>query len=97
MGGLHILPVAACLNNLMPVNFTGIIQSDGYPADRAFANGRKRAIELAVCWAHVHRKFYEALESSPRTAGWLLRQIQHLYRIEANLREHRAGPRLHQA
>ena len=28
------------------------------------------------------------------TAGWLLRQIQHLYRVETHLREHRAGPRL---
>jgi hypothetical protein len=45
----------------------------------------------------VRRKFYEALEQSPRVAGWLMGQIQHLYRIEANLREHRAGPRLRQA
>jgi len=37
------------------------------------------------------------MESSPRTAGWFVRQIQHLYRIEANWREHHAGPRLRQA
>ena len=30
-------------------------------------------------------------------SGWLLRQIQHLYRLEAGLRQHRAGPRLRQA
>ena len=52
-------------------------------AYRAFANGRGGPIELAGCWAHVRRKFYEALEQSPRTSGWLLRQIQHLYRVEA--------------
>ncbi len=34
-----------------------------------------------------------ALEQSRRENA-LVRQIQHLYRIEANLREHRAGPRL---
>jgi hypothetical protein len=34
------------------------------------------------------------LESSPRIAGWLLHQIQHLYRIESRLREQGAGPRL---
>jgi len=45
----------------------------------------------------VRRKFYEAIESSPRTAGWLVRQIQHLYRVEAGLREHRAGPQLREA
>ena len=59
--------------------------------------GRGQTIELAGCWAHVRRKFHEALESSPRLAGWFLRQIQHLYRIEARLREHQAGPRLRAA
>jgi len=87
---------AACLDHLIPRNFTGTLQCDGYSAYRAFANGRK-GIELAGCWAHVRRKFYEALESSPRTSGWLVRQIQQLYRIETNLREQRAGPRLRQA
>ena len=67
------------------------------PPIATFANGRGPAIQLAGCWAHVRRKFYEALEQSPRTAGWLVRQIQHLYRIEASLREQRAGPRLRQA
>lgn len=88
---------AACLENIIPVNFTGTLQCDGYSAYRAFANSRGPAIQLAGCWAHVRRKFYEALESSPRTVGWLLRQIQHLYRVEANLREQGAGPRLRQA
>jgi transposase len=88
---------SACLDNVIPTNFQGTLQCDGYSAYRAFANGRGGAIALAGCWAHVRRKFYEALASSPRTAGWIVRQIQHLYRIEANLREHRAGPRLRQA
>ena len=30
-------------------------------------------------------------------AGWLMRQIQHLYRIEAELRQAKAGPALRQA
>jgi transposase len=88
---------AACLDNVIPVNFIGTLQCDGYSAYRAFANTRGQGIELAGCWAHVRRKFYEALEPSPRVAGWLVRQIQHLYRIEAELREHHAGPRLRQA
>jgi transposase len=88
---------AACLENIVPVNFQGTLQCDGYAAYRAFANSRSGAIELAGCWAHVRRKFYEALEQSPRTAGWLVRQIQHLYRVEASLRERRAGPRLRHA
>jgi transposase len=85
---------AACLERVIPATFTGTVQCDGYAAYRAFANGRAGKIELAGCWAHVRRKFYEALESSPCTAGWLLRQIQHLYRVEAVLREAHASPKV---
>jgi len=88
---------AACLNNVIPVGFRGVVQCDGYAAYRAFADSRNGQIQLSGCWAHVRRKFYEALEQSPRTAGWLVRQIQHLYRVEASLRERRAGPRLRHA
>ena len=87
----------ACLDRVVPLTFTGTLQSDGYAAYRACVNGRKEIITLAGCWAHVRRKFYEASETSPQMSGWLLRQIQHLYRVEASLREHRAGPQLRQA
>lgn len=83
---------AVCLDEIIPQNFTGIIQCDGYAAYRAFANGRS-GIELAGCWAHVRRKFYEATIQSPGTSGWLVRQIQNLYQIEANLRASHAGPK----
>jgi hypothetical protein len=88
---------AACLDNIIPVDFTGTIQCDGYSAYRSFANGRNGTIELAGCWAHVRRRFHEALEQSPKTAGWVMRQIQHLYRVEGRLREHKAGPELRAA
>jgi transposase len=88
---------AACLNKLIAVDFAGTVQCDGYSAYPAFAEKRSGKIVLAGCWAHARRKFYEALEHAPRTAGWLVRQIQHLYQIEARLREQRAGPRLREA
>src|SRR5271154_192101 len=88
---------AECLGNIIPVDFKGTVQCDGYSAYRAFANRRNGTIELAGCWAHARRKFHEALEQSPKTAGWVMRQIQHLYRVEARLREHPAGPRLREA
>jgi transposase len=90
---------ATCLNNIIPVDFNGTVQCDGYSAYRSFAN-RRNGIELAGCWAHVRRKFHEALEQSPKTAGWIMRQIQHLYRVEARLRESRrggTGPKLREA
>ena len=88
---------AACLEQVVPATFTGTLQCDGYAGYRAFANSHRQSIELAGCWAHVRRKFHEALTSAPRVAGWLLRQIQNLYHIEARLREGRAGPRLRAA
>jgi transposase len=85
---------AACLDNLLPVDFTGTVQCDGYRAYDAYARRSAGEITLASCWAHVRRKFFEAKESAPRTAGWFLRQIQHLYRIERRLREKRCSPKL---
>jgi transposase len=93
----HTSRAAACLEAILPASFKGIIQCDGYSGYRAFANGRSGAITLAGCWAHVRRKFYEAREQSPRSSAWLLRQIQHLYRIESALRDQQAGPNLRQA
>lgn len=88
---------AACLESIIPMTFSGVLQCDAYSAYQSFANGRCKAIELAGCWAHVRRKFYEAKEQSPKVAGWLLRQLQNLYRIEGKLREQEAGPKLRDA
>jgi transposase len=88
---------ASCLGRIIPADFRGTVQSDGYAAYRTFAAARAGAVTLAGCWAHVRRKFHEAREQAPRTAGWLLRQLQHLYRIEARLRERRAGAALRSA
>ena len=85
---------ATCLEIVLPATFSGTIQCDGYAGYRTFARRHPEPIILAGCWAHVRRKFHEALESSPRLAGWVLRQIQHLYQIEAKLREQQAGPNL---
>jgi hypothetical protein len=87
----EISRAARCLESVLPVDFKGTIQCDGYSAYDAYARQRQGAVTLADCWAHVRRKFFEAKESAPRTAGWILRQIQHLYRIEARLREKRCS------
>jgi transposase len=88
---------ATCLENILPVDFSGIAQCDGYHAYRSFARTRGAQIVLAGCMAHVRRKFYEAREQAPRVAGWILRQMQLLYEIESRLRETRAGPHLRAA
>lgn len=88
---------ALCLDHIIPVDFKGTVQCDGYAAYRSLASKRNGAVALAGCWAHVRRKFFEALEQSPKTGGWIMRQIQNLYQVEARLREQQAGPGLRQA
>ena len=85
---------ASCLGNIVPVDFTGTLQCDGYAAYPSFAKQHPQPIMLAGCWAHVRRKFHEAREQSPKISGWFLRQIQLLYQVEAALREKKAGPAL---
>ena len=87
-----------CLKAFVPESFVGVMQCDGYRAYRTFARQRE-GITLAGCWAHTRRKFYDAFQigEAKGQSGWILRQIQHLYRIEERLRESRAGPALRQA
>ncbi|MBX7209432.1 MAG: IS66 family transposase [Verrucomicrobiaceae bacterium] len=84
---------ATCLENIVPPDFQGIIQCDGYSAYDAFIKTPARAgrIELAGCMAHMRRKFFEARDEG-EDPQWVLAQVQQLYQIEARLREARAGP-----
>ncbi len=87
---------AECLHTVLPVDFRGIVQCDGYSAYASFAR-KKDQLQLAGCWAHVRRKFFEARQQDPPVAGWLLRQIRQLYRLEKKLRRLHAGPDLRAA
>jgi transposase len=88
---------ASCLEKIIPVDFRGTIQCDGYEAYDCFAKGRGEKIVLAGCLAHVRRKFFAAKETAPKVAGWFLQHFAHLYQLEAQLRQSRAGPRRRQA
>ena len=101
----HTSRATACLNDMLE-GFGGTIQCDGYSAYKRYARLRRIAIadgkelpkiELAACWAHARRKFYDAMSECPVEAGWILGQIQHLYRIESRLRKARAGADLRDA
>ena len=89
----HTGRAAACLESLVPPEFTGLIQCDGYSAYESFIKSpaRKGSIQLAGCLAHARRKFFEA-KAEGTDPQWVLLQMQHLYQIEARLREARAGP-----
>jgi len=88
---------ATCLEKIIPVDFRGVLQCDGYEAYDCFARRRGEAIVLAGCLAHVRRKFYDARETASKVAGWFLKHLQNLYALEPKLRNARAGPKLRQA
>lgn len=88
---------ARCLENIIPVDFTGTVQCDAYAAYASFASTRKMPLTLAGCWAHARRNFYEAREQAPLRAAWVLHQIGLLYRVERDLRQTKAGPALRAA
>ena len=65
-------------------DFAGILQVDGYGGYAALAK-RRSQVQLAFCWSHVRRKFYELADKSPvATEG--LRRIALLYAVEAEVR-----------
>jgi len=86
------------LLNILPEDFTGTVQCDGYGAYRTMLK-KRTGVRLAGCWAHMRRNFHEAfkLKDTPVRSAWVLRQIKHLYAIERKLRKSRAGPNLRAA
>lgn len=69
-------------------DFRGIIQSDGYPAYDFF--DKKEGVVHLHCMTHARRKFFEAKNNDPPRASYFLREVQKLYKIEADLRDQNA-------
>jgi transposase len=84
---------AKALDEILPPDFTGIIQCDGYAAYESLSQSEERqgSIILAGCMAHMRRKFFAA-KAEGEDAQWMLTQLQKLYRIESQLRQSRASP-----
>lgn len=74
-------------------DFAGILQVDGYGGYAALAK-RQPQVQLAFCWAHVRRKFYELADTAP-VATEVLRRIALLYAIEGEARGSTAEQRRH--
>jgi len=66
-------------------DFAGIVQVDGYAGYRPLA--RKNSVQLAFCWSHVRRRFYELAAAGPAPiASEALERIAALYAIEKEIR-----------
>jgi transposase len=73
-------------------NFRGTVQVDGYPGFEQLPTAGH--IQLAACWAHARRKFYEVHEATGSPiAAEALRRIADLYAIDAIIRGHTAEVR----
>ncbi|MEI6715942.1 MAG: IS66 family transposase [Verrucomicrobiota bacterium] len=88
---------AECLKRVIPVDFDGKLQCDGYEGYPCFAKKHAGKLVLVGCWAHVRRAFFEAQTEAPKLVGFILRQIQLLYAVEKELKEAKAVPRLKEA
>jgi transposase len=87
---------ADCLESIIPADYRGIIQCDGWKSYNRFVKDRAakgHPIQLAGCMAHARRYFYDA-KAEGEDALWVLLQMQKLYHIETRLRDSRAGPEL---
>jgi hypothetical protein len=72
--------------------FTGILQVDGYAGYRALAV--RGDVQLAFCWAHVRRRFYELAAAGPAPiASEALERIAELYAVETEIRGRSADER----
>jgi transposase len=72
--------------------FKGILQVDGYAGYRALAE--RGNVQLALCWAHVRRRFYELAAAGPAPiASEALERIARLYAVESNIRGRSADER----
>jgi transposase len=77
------------------VDFSGILQVDGYAAYKALARRHDGAIRLAFCLAHARRKFVDVYKTTK--SPFALEVIEHLqavYAIEAEIRGSGAEQRL---
>jgi len=65
--------------------FAGYLQADAYPGyDRLYTSGE--VVEVG-CMAHARRKFFDALDTAPEAASYVLALLRGLYDIEAGAKE----------
>src|SRR4051812_45253622 len=72
--------------------FKGILQVDGYAGYAKLAE--RGDVELAFCWAHMRRNFYELATPGPAPiASEALKRIAEIYAIEKDIRGRNAEER----
>lgn len=62
-------------------DFRGHLQTDAYAAYDSMPQVNP-GVKMMGCWAHVRRKFVDALSTEQEHSEWFITQIQRLYAIE---------------
>lgn len=70
--------------------YRGAVQTDGYEVYESFENTPGK--RMIGCWAHVRRKFVEALDENKKYASEAIVYISRLYKIEEEMRESGLAP-----
>jgi len=70
--------------------FEGVVQADMYDAYPKLEKASE-SVELAACWAHARRKFFEIRDRNRRECDLILKLIGKLYAVEKAIRERRGN------
>ena len=66
--------------------YSGILQTDGYGVYESLYGNHKQVM-LVYCMAHARRKFVDALNNDKEKATQVLEIMQHLYKLEQDMRD----------
>ena len=70
--------------------YRGAVQTDGYEVYESFENAPGK--RMIGCWAHVRRKFVEALDEDRKHASEAIVNISKLYKLETDRKEAKLKP-----
>ncbi len=73
------------IEKLLREHFSGTLLTDGYSAYAAWVDGNER-VQLAQCWSHTRREFFEARAGEADAVDHVLELIGKLYRIETDIK-----------
>lgn len=66
--------------------YTGPVLADGYGGYNRLKKNKK--VDLANCWAHARRKFFDLEKNYPEDVGWILDQLRELFVIEREAKDY---------
>lgn len=79
--------LAAVLSTPEVPSSVEVIVSDGLATNRSGARSAGLDVQHGGCWAHLLRKFRDALPEAPKAMGLFLHEIDEIYEIEARGRK----------